>query len=70
MMGQYILGLGAKVPVIFDENYKFEIGKGVELKAGKDVTIVATGVMVIGLYKQEKTRRRRNICKGNKYIYY
>lgn len=27
-------------------NYKFEIGKGVQLKEGKDVTIVATGMMV------------------------
>ncbi len=45
--GPVYIRLGrAKVPVIFDENYKFEIGKGVELKAGKDVTIVATGVMV------------------------
>ena len=34
------------VPVIFDENYKFEIGKGVELKNGSDVTIIATGLMV------------------------
>ena len=34
------------VPVIFDENYKFEIGKGVELKEGSDVTIIATGLMV------------------------
>ena len=34
------------VPVIFDENYKFEIGKGVNLKDGNDVTIIATGLMV------------------------
>ena len=34
------------VPVVFDEDYKFEIGKGVELKEGNDVTIVATGLMV------------------------
>ena len=34
------------VPVIFDEDYKFEIGKGVELKEGSDVTIIATGLMV------------------------
>ena len=34
------------VPRIFDENYKFEIGKGVYLKDGKDVTIIATGLMV------------------------
>lgn len=34
------------VPRIFDENYKFEIGKGVYLKEGNDVTIIATGLMV------------------------
>lgn len=34
------------VPRIFDENYKFEIGKGVYLTEGTDVTIVATGLMV------------------------
>jgi transketolase len=34
------------VPVIFDDDYKFEIGKGVELKEGSDVTIIATGLMV------------------------
>ena len=35
------------VPVINDEaNYKFEIGKGITLKEGKDVTIVATGLEV------------------------
>ncbi len=34
------------VPVIFDDDYKFEIGKGVELKEGNDVTIIATGLMV------------------------
>lgn len=34
------------VPRIFDENYKFEIGKGVELRDGSDVTIIATGLMV------------------------
>ncbi len=34
------------VPTIFDENYKFEIGKGVEVASGNDVTIIATGLMV------------------------
>lgn len=34
------------VPVIFGDDYKFEIGKGVELKEGTDVTIIATGLMV------------------------
>lgn len=35
------------LPVINDEEtYKFEIGKGVELKKGKDITIIATGLCV------------------------
>ena len=37
----------AAVPVINDRpDYKFEMGKGVLLKEGKDVTIVATGICV------------------------
>jgi transketolase len=46
--GPVYIRLGrSKVPTIFEEaNYKFEIGKGVLLKDGKDVTIVATGIMV------------------------
>ena len=31
---------------IFDENYKFEIGKGTEVRSGNDVTVIATGMMV------------------------
>lgn len=35
------------VPVFNDEaNYKFELGKGIVLRDGKDITIVATGLMV------------------------
>lgn len=34
------------VPRINSEDYKFELGKGVTLRDGKDVTIVATGLMV------------------------
>ncbi len=37
----------AGVPIINDpETYKFEMGKGVLLREGTDVTIVATGIMV------------------------
>jgi len=36
----------AEVPVIFDKNYKMEIGKGNLLKDGRDVTLIATGIMV------------------------
>ncbi len=35
-----------KVPVLFGDDYKFEIGKGVVLREGTDVTLVGTGIMV------------------------
>ena len=34
------------IPVLFDDNYKFEIGKAVILTEGNDVAILATGLMV------------------------
>ncbi len=34
------------VPVVNGEDYKFEMGKGVNLRDGKDVTLVANGFMV------------------------
>lgn len=35
-----------KVPVFTSENQKFEIGKGIKLINGKDITIIATGHLV------------------------
>lgn len=34
------------VPVLFDENYKFEIGKAKLMKDGNDVALIATGLLV------------------------
>lgn len=34
------------VPTIFDDDYKFEIGKGTVLREGNDATIIACGIMV------------------------
>jgi len=34
------------VPTIFDDSYHFVIGKGVQLREGGDVSIIATGLMV------------------------
>ncbi len=35
-----------KLPVVHQADYKFQIGKAVTLRAGKDLTLMATGVMV------------------------
>lgn len=46
-VGPVYLRLGRlAVEEINDKNYKFEIGKGVTLREGKDATIIATGIMV------------------------
>ena len=34
------------VPTLFDENYKFEIGKGNVVREGNDASIIACGIMV------------------------
>ena len=49
------------VPVVFDENYKFEIGKGATLKDGNDVTIIATGLMVAEALEAYETLKAEGI---------
>ncbi len=45
--GPVFIRLGrSDVPVLFDEDYKFELGKANVLKSGSDATIIATGYMV------------------------
>ncbi|MGL4607482.1 MAG: transketolase family protein [Eubacteriaceae bacterium] len=45
--GPVYIRLGrSDVPILFDENYQFEVGKAGVLKTGSDVTIIATGLMV------------------------
>lgn len=49
------------VPRVFDENYKFEIGKAVTLKEGTDVAIIATGLMVNEAIEAAKTLEAEGI---------
>ena len=53
------------VPVIFDEdNYDFEIGKGIQLAEGKDVTIVATGIETAEALEAKKILSAEGIDAG------
>ncbi len=49
------------VPVIYDEDYNFELGKGVMLKDGKDVTLVATGLLVATALEAAETLEQEGI---------
>ena len=50
-----------ELPVLFDASHPFQIGKGVTLRQGGDVTLVATGVMVHRTLEAAEELRRLGI---------
>jgi len=46
---------------IFDDNYKFEFGKGVQLSDGNDAVIFATGSLVSEALKASKILKQKGI---------
>ena len=51
----------AAVPVIHEEDYQFEIGKGEVLKDGQDVAIIANGLMVAEALEAAETLKAEGI---------
>ena len=50
------------VPVLYDEaNFKFEIGKGIQVEDGKDVTIIANGLLVTEAIEARKLLAEQGI---------
>ena len=49
------------LPMVNAEDYKFEIGKGVELREGNDVAIVATGLMVAEALEAAETLKAEGV---------
>ena len=52
---------GPKMPVLFDEDYVFELGKGVTMKEGNDVTLVGTGTVLSKAYEAAAILERQGI---------
>ncbi len=51
-------------PIVYKEDYKFEIGKAITLREGEDVVIVATGTMVYNSLKVAELLEEKGIsCK-------
>lgn len=48
-------------PVIYDENQKFEFGKGIQIGKGVDATIIATGVTVSEAIKAQEMLKEKGI---------
>lgn len=49
------------VPIIFDDNYEFEIGKAKTLKEGNDVALIATGLLVYEAIKASEILKEKGI---------
>lgn len=60
----YFRLLRPKVPIIFDDSYEFDMNKAVTLKDGKDVTIMACGIMVSEAMKAAELLKSDNIDAG------
>ena len=50
-----------QTPVIYDENTKFEIGKGIQIGEGADASIIATGVCVSEALKAQQILKENNV---------
>lgn len=48
-------------PIIYDENQKFEIGKGIQIGNGADATVIATGLMVAESIKAMEELKEKGI---------
>lgn len=51
----------AATPVIYDENYKFELGKAIQFGEGTDATVFATGIMVAESLKAKEELEKEGI---------
>jgi transketolase len=50
-----------KLPVIFPDDYRFQLGKATELRNGKDVTVIAIGIMVAPALEAADKLKQENI---------
>ncbi|MEW6202277.1 MAG: transketolase family protein, partial [bacterium] len=57
----YIRTSRVKFPVLFDENYRFEPGRGIVMREGKDITIIACGLMVSESLKAAEELKKEGI---------
>ncbi len=57
----YIRLCRPKVPLVYDENYRFTLGKAITMKPGKDATIIAIGLMVATALDAAKDLKQEGI---------
>ncbi len=52
---------GSNNPIVYKEDYKFEIGKAINLLEGKDITIFSAGAMISNCLEAAKKLKEKNI---------
>jgi len=57
----YIRALRPKTAILFDESYKFQLGRWPMLRAGKDVTLIACGELVVSALTAAETLAKEGI---------
>lgn len=60
--GPFYIRLGRlKLPMVYDDDYRFQVGKAVMLRDGGDVTIIAIGIMVAAALEVAENLERQGI---------
>jgi transketolase len=57
----YIRLCRPKLPLVYDEGYRFKLGKAVTMRRGKDATIIAIGIMVSAALEAADSLGRQGI---------
>jgi len=57
----YIRLCRPKLPLVYDEDYRFKLGKAVTMRRGKDATIIAIGIMVSAALEAADSLGRQGI---------
>ena len=57
----YIRLCRPKIPLVYDDDYHFNLGKAVTMRRGNDVTIIAIGIMVVAALEAADNLKRKGI---------
>ncbi len=57
----YIRLCRSKMPLVYDDDYRFNLGKAVTMRQGKDVTIIAIGIMVAAALEAADNLQREGL---------
>lgn len=60
----YLRTVRCEVPDIFGESHRVELGRAVRLEAGKDVTLISTGMMTARALDAVRELRKRGVSAG------